>query len=324
MLRLRSVSPRGLLAHVAYLLEASWLLFDFERRGIQHLHVHFANNPASVALLCRHLGGPPFSFTVHSPESSENPGQVSLREKVEQAEFVVAVSARGRAQILHWIGSDQEPKVQVIKTGIGAQFLEQERRSIPEEPVFVAIGRLSPEKGHLVLLDAFRRVASSVPRAKLNIVGDGPLRARLEAAAAQAGLTDRVCFAGNLDEQHVRSAILDSRALVLSSFHEGLPVVVLEAMALGRPVIATAVGAVHEVLEPGRSGWIVPSGSADCLAQALEEAAHVPAAQLEEMGRAGRNAVARLHAVQDQVSQLAALIEASHQRRMLRDGGSVH
>jgi glycosyltransferase involved in cell wall biosynthesis len=306
-IRLARESPRGTAVNLVYLAEASALLWELRRSGAQHLHAHFSTNPASVALLCRDLGGPPFSFTIHSPDTNEIPFQTALSDKAAAASFVATISDRVREQVLPWLGEGERHKVHVVRTVFTVEDGTPTDAEVPDRAGFVCVARLSPEKGHLVLLQALERVVQAGVDARLELVGDGPLRADIERSVAGLGLGDRVRLRGNLDEAAVRACVLGARALVLASFQEGLPVVLLEAFAWGRPVIATAVGSVHELVENGRSGWIVPSGAPEALAAAMCAAAHAPRELLIEMARVGRQRVAACHAPREQASILARL-----------------
>jgi glycosyltransferase involved in cell wall biosynthesis len=140
----------------------------------------------------------------------------------------------------------------------------------PGRPIVGAVGRLSPEKGHRVLLQAFGAARQVLQGMQLVIVGDGPEETSLRQQASRLGLSDSVVFMGlRKDGQQIIGAL---DAMVLPSFSEGMPNVVLEAFAYGTPVVATAVGGVPELVEDARSGWLVPPGNPSRLAQALTEA----------------------------------------------------
>ena len=149
------------------------------------------------------------------------------------------------------------------------------------------MGRLAEQKGQLLLVEAAARLRDRCPDFELVIVGDGPMRDELERAIDRLDLRDRVRITGFLDNQGVRRELEAARALVLPSFAEGLPVVIMEAMALGRPVIATSIAGIPELVEPGRSGWLVPAGAVEPLVEAMAEALAADPAELDRMGRAG-------------------------------------
>jgi glycosyltransferase involved in cell wall biosynthesis len=317
MLRLGWRSEQGVLLHLAYLAEACVLLRWFSDSDVAHVHAHFGTNSTTVAMLCRAIGGPPYSFTIHGPEEFDKVKALALAEKVERAAFVVTVSSFGKSQLYRWCASKQWSKIHVVHCGVDDGFLAQPSVAVPAEPRLVCVGRLCEQKGHLFLLDAVRQLAAENLRFKLVLVGDGPLRTEISALIAQLGLQDRVEVTGWASSSEVRQHILASRAMVLPSFAEGLPVVIMEALALGRPVISTYVAGIPELVEPGVCGWLVPPGSVQALTTAMRAALQLPVEKLEQMGRAGRERVAQQHDVTVEASFLAALfrssVEKSHQ-----------
>ncbi|XHX78880.1 MAG: glycosyltransferase family 4 protein [Stenomitos frigidus ULC029] len=280
-------SERGMLRHLVYLVEACLLLKWFREAGVSHVHVHFGTNSTTVALLCRALGGPPYSFTVHGPEEFDKVASIALPQKVEQAAFVVAISNFGRSQLYRWCSPLHWAKVHVVHCGVDSEFLASSLVPIPSDPNLVCVGRLCAEKGQLLLLEALGQLKQRGLAFKLVMVGDGPLRGELEATIARLGLHDHVEITGWADSAQVRQAILEARVLVLPSFAEGLPVVIMEALALGRPVISTYVAGIPELVEPGICGWLVPPGSVEALMAAIQSAVEASPAALEHLGSAG-------------------------------------
>jgi glycosyltransferase involved in cell wall biosynthesis len=297
-------SDRGIVRHVAYLIEAARVLALTQAYGSELLHAHFGTNSAAVGLLARELGGPPFSFTVHGPDEFDAPVALALADKVAGARSVVAISHYGAAQLMRWSRPDHWDRIAIVRCSIG-EYATATTEPIPlKSRAFVCVGRLSAQKGHLLLLDAFADLLASGESASLTLVGDGELRAAVEATVARRGLERHVTLLGWQSGEVVRQQLRNSRALVMPSFAEGLPVAIMEAFALGRPVIATYVGGIPELVEPGRSGWLVPAGSRSALADALREAARASIETLEAMGAEGRRRVHQQHAIADQVDTL--------------------
>jgi colanic acid/amylovoran biosynthesis glycosyltransferase len=288
-------SDRGRMVHGAYLAEACILLDALRSEGVTHLHAHFGTNSATVALLCRALGGPPFSFTVHGPEEFDKARLIGLSEKIHRAKFVAAVSSFGRAQLMRFCALEDVSKLHVVRCGVDASYLASEPTPIPRAPRLVSVGRLSEQKGHSVLIDAAAELARAGREFELVLVGDGELRAPIEERIADFGLAGRVRITGWLDGAGVREELRKARALVLPSFAEGLPVVIMEALAMGRPVISTYVAGIPELVASGACGWLVPAGSVAELADAMISALDGSEASLEEMGRVGRARVAAQH-----------------------------
>jgi colanic acid/amylovoran biosynthesis glycosyltransferase len=185
-------SDRGLLRHLVYLVEACHLLRELDARGTDHVHAHFGTNPATVAMLCRELGGPPYSFTVHGPDEFDKPEFLSLGEKIRRAEFVAGVSSFGRSQLYRHCGPEDWRKVKVVHCGVDAAFLDAPHVPVPAAPRLVCVGRLCEQKGQLLLVEAAARLAREGVDFELVLVGDGELREAIEEQVAANGLEGRV------------------------------------------------------------------------------------------------------------------------------------
>jgi colanic acid/amylovoran biosynthesis glycosyltransferase len=307
-MRMARRSERGVIWHLVYLAEACLLRLRLSSLGVSHLHVHFGTNAASVALLCHHLGGPPYSITFHGPEEFDAPRQLALREKIQHASFVVAISEFTRSQLYRWAESADWCKIHVIHCGLDEMFLSAATTPIQERPRLVNVGRLSEQKGQLLLIEAAALLCQQGLDFELVIVGDGSLRDELERRIDQHGMRSRVRITGFLDNHGVRRELEAARALVMPSFAEGLPVVIMEALALGRPVIATHIAGIPELVEPGRHGWLVPAGAVEPLAAAMTAALAAETVDLEAMGRAGAARVVEQHNVKNESKKLAELI----------------
>jgi colanic acid/amylovoran biosynthesis glycosyltransferase len=316
--RLGYQSHRGLLRHIAYLAEACRLLRWLQVDGVEHLHAHFATNSATVAMLCKVLGGPPYSFTAHGTEAFDAPAAIGLNEKVRRAQFVIAVCDHGRSQICRWSAPADWHKVHVIRCGVDQSFLAHPRTQVPAVPRLVVVARFGPEKGHLVLLEAAAQLLREGLEHQLVLVGDGPMRREIEASVRRLRLDRCVSIIGWKSGEDVRNAILASRALVLPSFAEGLPVVIMEAFALGRPVISTYVAGIPELVMPNISGWLVPAGSVESLGAAMREALMEPVGRLGEMGQQGREKVFQNHDVNLETAKLAVLFRQAVEQKKAR------
>ena len=300
-------SEAGLLRHAAYLAEACVLVRWLAEAGTEHLHAHFGTNSAAVAALCRALGGPPWSFTVHGPYEFDRPEALALREKIRASDLVVAVCSYGRSQLWRWARPEDWPKVEVVRCGLDGEFLGAPPTPVPDAPRLVCVARLHEQKGHLLLVEAAAELAREGLRFEILLAGDGPLRPEIEARVRRHGLERHVRVAGWMSSTQVRDALLASRALVLPSFAEGLPVTLMESLALARPVITTYIAGIPELVENGVNGWVVPAGSAPDLARAMREALLAPVSQLERMGRAGIGRVAERHSAAAEAERLLAL-----------------
>ncbi len=301
-------SDRGRWQHAAYLAEACLLADGLARARVTHVHAHFGTNPAAVVVLARLLGGPPCSFTVHGPEEFDRPEALSLRSKIDASRFVVAISSFARSQLWRQLPPTEWSKVHVVRCGLDGAALEAVPEPVPDVPRLCCVGRLDPQKGHALLLEAVGRlVADGVP-VELVLVGDGPMRGVLEGIIATQGLAEHVSITGWATGAQVRRELASSRAMVLPSFAEGLPVVIMEALALGRPVVSTSIAGIPELVVPGESGWLVPAGSVEALGEALRACLSADVGTLTRMGRAGRAKVRAQHDVRRSAAQLFDLI----------------
>ena len=304
-------SDRTLFHHMAYFVEACELVGWLAAARITHLHAHFGTNPAEVAMLANALGGPPYSFTVHGPEEFDKPEALGLSEKARHAAFVVAISSFGRSQLFRWLPQSDWPKVKVVRCGLEASFHDgvactggaASRR-------LVCVGRLCEQKGQLLLVQALHRVVGRGREVELVLAGDGEMRAEIESLVEQLGLQAQVRITGWIGSAQVRDEILASRALVLPSFAEGLPVVIMEAMALRRPVITTYVAGIPELVIDGESGWLVPAGDIDSLANAMEACLAAAPEMLASMGDAAHARVVERHDIDREAAKLASFFSA--------------
>jgi len=304
-------ADRPLLLHFVYLVEACILVNWMRDRNTTHLHAHFGTNPAAVALLARTLGGPQYSFTVHGPEEFDKPEFLKLREKVAACAFVVAISSYGRSQIFRWIDPSQWPKVHTIHCGIDPSLHARIDRRPANVARIVCVGRLCEQKGQMLLLKAVRELIDRQVPVELVLAGDGEMREALEQDIVRLELQPHVHITGWLSGDRVREEILAARALVLPSFAEGLPVVLMEAMALGRPVISTYVAGIPELVIDGVNGWLVPAGDHDALTAALRKCLSAPPALLASMGAAAHERALSRHSVDTEAKKLAALFSRS-------------
>jgi colanic acid/amylovoran biosynthesis glycosyltransferase len=309
--RLGRQSNRGAVIHLAYLAEACVLRAWTQSDAIAHLHVHFGSNSAAVGLLCRLLGGPPYSFTVHGPEEFDRPAALGLRTKIRHAAFVVCISTYGRSQLWRWAEFGDWPKVHVVHCGLDGDFFGSPQSAPSQAPRLINIGRLSEQKGQLTLIEAAARLRAQGRTFEIIVIGGGPLREPIEQRIRQLGLCDYVKLAGWRTGLEVKQELLNSRGLVLPSFAEGLPVVIMESLALGRPVISTYIAGIPELVSPGENGWLVPAGDVEELAAAMAKMLDAPIDELERMGRAGAERVARQHDVRIEARKLLDLIERS-------------
>lgn len=282
-----------------------------EEDGVDHVHCHFANHPAVAGFVVHRLTGIPFSFTAHGSDLHKD--RHMLPQKVDEAAFVVTISADNRALIAAECGPVAEGKVHVIRCGVDtAAFTSGEDGASTGRLRVVCIGRMEEVKGQRHLLDACALAVASGLDLDCDLVGDGPDRRALQTHAATAGLGDRVHFRGPLPMPEVLRALRRADVLVLPSVptrsgkREGIPVVLMEAMSCERPVVASRLSGIPELVDDGVNGFLVEPGDVEGIATALKRLAADPSLR-ERMGAAGRARVLRDHDVDANAARLVAL-----------------
>ena len=290
-IELRGPGARALLWQVFYFGEAVLVWRQLRRRGIRHIHAHHANVGSDVALLASHLGGAgwSWSFTMHGSTEFFDVREHRLPQKVELARFVVCVSSHGRSQLMTHVATEHWDKLRVVHCGVDVSLFDlAERRDGERALEILTVGRVVPVKGQSLLVESVAALRERGVEATLTIVGDGPELPALRALAAGLGVADRVRFEGAVGQDEIRGYYERADVFALPSFAEGLPVVLIEAMATGLPVVASRITGVPELVEEGVSGLLVVPGDGADLTRALERLLREPAARRREMGRAGR------------------------------------
>lgn len=306
--QLWKASDRGWIKHVAYLVEAASLLPVLERDNVEHIHVHFGKNAADVALMIKKLGGPGYSLMIHGPGEFDGPRTFSLGRKVAESRFTVAISHFATGQLRRWVEFKHWNKLHVVRCTIGEDFLKEIHPVDADSRKLVCIGRLTGQKGQLLLIDAVHQLVEQGIDVNLVLCGDGEMRDAIEARIAELGVEDHVEITGWIGEKEVRRHLIESRGMVLPSFAEGLPVAIMEALALGRPVVSTSIAGIPELLRNGENGWVIPSGCMDDLVLALRELLEADGERLNEMGRAGHERVKRQHHTDREAATLERLL----------------
>ena len=310
--RTRQPGFRGSLYQFFYLAEAMILARYLAARGITHLHCHFAQGSASVAMLAAALARLPFSFTLHGPADLYEPHRWHLGDKIARAAFVACISHFARAQAMLFSGPEHWDRLRIVHCGVIPELYDSD--AAPEQRAensglhLLFVGRLAPVKGLRVLLEALTTARKNHPNLRLTIVGDGEDREHLERLARPLG--DAVRFTGYLTQDEVAEILGDVDAFVLPSFAEGLPVVLMEALAAGKPAIAPRVAGVAELIEDGRTGHLIHAGDTAGLTRTLEALAADPKAA-RSLGLAGREMVR---------AEFDARIEAARIARLIQEG----
>lgn len=278
-----------------YFVEAMVLARALAAKRVEHLHNHFANPGANVGMLAAQFLELGWSMTLHGISEFDYPYGLMLGRKLRVARFAACVSSFGMAQAMRIADPADWSKLFIVRCGIDLQALPA--RELPAAPGAVAapsrplrvvcVGRLSPEKGHLGLLDAFAQVLAAGTNAELRLVGDGPERARIEERIAARALGARCVLLGQLPEDETLREVAAADVLVSASFMEGLPVVLMEALGLNVPVIAPRVAGIPELVEDGVAGLLFAPADWNALAGCLSRLLADPQlrARLAQAGR---------------------------------------
>jgi colanic acid/amylovoran biosynthesis glycosyltransferase len=314
-LRLAPPGLRGRLWQLFYFAEAVVLWSECRKQGIRHIHVHLANAAADIALLATRIGSAveparpwSWSFTMHGPTEFHDLRHFRLAEKVESASFVVCISDFARSQLMSVTDPGRWDRLHVVHVGIPVdQFTRaRDRNGSGHAPVILYIGRLVPEKGQTILLEAVARLTGRGIDVELQLAGGGTLRPELERTATRLDITDRVTFLGAVGQEELRELYERAAVFCLPSFAEGVPVVLMEAMAMGLPVVTTRIAGIPELVEHERSGMLVAPGRADELTDSLAGLLEEPELR-RNLGAGGRRAVAAGFDSEDSASRLRAL-----------------
>ncbi|MCX6519376.1 MAG: glycosyltransferase family 4 protein [Actinobacteria bacterium] len=282
------------------------------------LHAHFGQVPATVAWFTaafandvRRSGRFTWSVTIHGWHEFVTEDTSRLADKLDAADGVVCISSFTRSQLMRIGPVSAWPKIDIVRCGLDLDdFPFRGERPAATAPTVVITARLSPEKGHLVLIQAVGRLRAAGTDVRVRCIGSGPFEADLRGAAAAAGVTDLIEFVGALAPSAVAAALRDADVFCLPSFAEGLPVSIMEAMAVGVPVVTTYISGIPELVVNDHTGWVVPAGDAEALAAALASALSSPDRDL--IVRQAREAVAAAHDIRRNVVGLEAALRRAH------------
>jgi colanic acid/amylovoran biosynthesis glycosyltransferase len=313
-IRMMQPSDRPIIWHLIYLAEACWIVPQLRQRDISHIHAHFGTNPAEVAMLVHELSGISYSFTIHGPDEFDT-RSIHLAEKIKRAMFVVAVSSFGRSQIFRFLEQKDWEKVKVVHCGIDRAFADLSPVVTSESKRLVCVGRLCEQKGQLLLMEAAAVLAKEKREFELILVGDGEHREAIERLIVEHNLVGKVKVTGWASANRVKEEILSARALILPSFAEGLPVVLMEAMILGKPVLSTYIAGIPELVIHGKTGWLFPAGSKDDMLFAIRSCLDTSKEVLREMAGFARARALERHNQEEQAEKLSDLLKSVVQRQ---------
>ncbi len=301
--------PKHPLKALGYLAEAILLIAWLRQQNIKHIHEHFANPTALVALLCKSYGGFTFSLSIHGPDVFYEVATSALEEKVREAEFVRCISHYCRSQLMRILPYSKWGNQHIVRCGVDSNVYSPESRSVSTCPTLLCVGRLCPAKGQHILLEACALLLTQGRDFRLVLVGDGPDKDSLEDLACQLDVQSHVTFAGAMGQDEVLKYYTRADIFVLPSFAEGVPVVLMEAMAMEIPCVSTRITGIPELIFHGEEGLLATPGDTKSLCQQLELLLDDPE-KCRELGRAGRRKVASQYNQKKNNRDLAVLFRS--------------
>lgn len=280
--------------HFAYLLQATYFYRLTKQDQLEHVHVHFSTNATTVAMIANAMGGASYSFTAHGPDEFVDPTAASMHLKVQHAAFVVAISNFCRVQLIRFSRYEYWDKIIIAHCGLHVEEFEPDFNFDENVQSLICVGRLCPQKAQLLFPAALAQIKQEFPKVHIHLIGDGESRTALETEIQKYDVADLVTLHGWKANTEVREMVKQHRALLLPSFAEGLPVVIMEAFALGRPVISTYIAGIPELVDE-TCGWMIPAGSIDHIAQSIRDVLLSSVEELSLKGREGRRRVEKEH-----------------------------
>ena len=271
-----------------YLLEAAYLAKRLRQQKISHLHNHIGENSATVAMLASCLSGVPYSLTIHGPAIFTAPQRWALGTKLDRAAFTACISSFCRSQCMLYAEPSTWERLYVVRCAVGEEFLPPPERTTEDPRLIVCVGRLCVDKAQRLLGEAAARLSKEGLSFRLLLIGDGPERQAIEEIIEREKLTERVAIAGWQSSDEIKRQLQRASVFALPSFAEGLPIVIMEALASECPVISTNIAAIGELVVPGENGWLIPAGDSEQLVEVLREAITAPAEELAAKGREGQ------------------------------------
>lgn len=292
--------------------------YEMNKLGVQHIHAHFATHPAFAGYVVNKLTGIPYSFTAHGSDIHNHRHVYGLERKVRAADFVRTISNYNKAYIREICGEQHDDKIKVIHCGIDRRVFVSPLAERDADGPFTLICVASYEevKGHSYLVEACRKLKSAGVSFRCHLVGDGPIRETIERKIANEELSEEFLIHGPLPRKRVVELLQQSDVSVLfscqtrSGSREGIPVALMEAMAVALPVVSTWLSGIPELVEHERSGILVRQRDVDGLFQALLQLQRDPALR-ESMGRAGRDKVFREFDLEQNSAELLDLLVRS-------------
>lgn len=271
-----------------YWIEALILGRWMEQNGVAHLHVHFATPAATVGMIASKALPIEYSLTVHGPDEFYDAPGYYLREKVVHAKFILCISHFARSQLMKLAPYAHWDKLHVCRLGVDPDRFEPVPHQTPNECfTILSVGRLAEAKGHMILLRAVKRLNEAGRKVRLFLIGGGPMETELKNWICSHGLRSVVTLTGPIDQDHIQDYYACADCFALASFAEGIPVVLMEAMAMEIPCVTTRITGIPELIHDETDGLLIPAGDDISLAAALGLLMDDPTL-CRKLGEAGR------------------------------------
>ena len=289
---------------------------EMQRLRIQHIHAHFGWSASSIAMIANRLLGISFSLTLHAHGIFLNP--LLLKAKIKYSQFVVTISEYNRDFLkkrfpeLHL-----EDKIHVIHCGLDPEIFAPSSEPKPDGDLLtiVGIGQLDPRKGFHVLIDACYHLVRKGVHFRCQIIGEGEERSRLEALIRRYNLMEYVILPGKVYQEELRQILKRADVSVLpcvrdeSGELDGIPVALMETMAMQIPTVSTRISGIPELIDHGRNGWLTPPGDSVALADALRHLRNNPRLR-NRLGKAARKTVVNEFNIYKSAEAMATLFES--------------
>jgi colanic acid/amylovoran biosynthesis glycosyltransferase len=274
-----------------------------------HLHIHLGTSGATVGLIVKHTFPITYSITIHGPIDFYEVSDFYLTQKILDARFICCISSFTRSQLMMWSPPSCWDKLEVSRLGVEpTTFTPRPFRQQPEPFEILCVGRLVPEKGQFILIQAVSHLLSQKRQLRLRIVGDGPERQNFEQEVKRQGWREQIIFEGAVNQDQILEFYNSADVFVLASFAEGLPIVLMEAMCMEIPCITTHITGIPELITNGKEGILIPASDMDALIEAITLLMDDPNLR-HQIGQAGRQRILEYYDLQKNVNKLADIFQ---------------
>jgi colanic acid/amylovoran biosynthesis glycosyltransferase len=307
VIRLAGFDLRRLLYSSFYFTEALMVGTWMQDRALSHVHTHLGSQASTVGMFVKDVFSFGWSVTIHGPDEFYDASGQHLTEKMDHVDFAVCISDFTRSQLMRLSEYERWTKYEVCRLGVDtAQFHPPERRDPRTSVEILCVGRLTPAKGQHLLLESLSRLVGSDRSPHLRFIGGGPDEGSLRDAARRLGIESHVTFEGPVNHDRVVEFYRRADIFCLPSFAEGLPVALMEAMAMELPCVSTRITGIPELVEDGVTGLLVSASNVEQLADALRRLIDDDELR-RRLGRAGRERVTQHYELSTNTGRLAGI-----------------